>query len=626
MSFCTRGALHRTMGGVVAAITLASPCPRAFAQAPPPPIVHREEPFLGSPVTDWDYDLDGNGRTDLRKQDIDGDGVVDRYLKNRNADDLFDLTVPKAAPDGAPQRHLIVRLDSVPFAVMERLWREGHFRDFHPPGRVIGAFPSDPSHGLAEVFGLPAASFGGRRFDRALDRIVPGARGMGAPFDYDELGARGFADRLFGGAGADRRLSRCMAAFLRLDREKPAGEPIVLSVGSTAEIVRREGREGLVRRLLEVERMIDEIFFRAGGGIRVSLFSTNGAALSPSVPLPDLRGRLARSGFSLAASLKGQRDFVVPDLGPTGGFRAYVAGERRAAAAEALASLEGIDFSAYVAGDACVVEGPRGKARITRDGARYRYALLSGDPLGLGGIMAGMRRDGVMDDDGFADDDAWLRATRECARPDIIRRLANAVTGGGDDPDLFVSVADGFCLDGGFFAPRGGIRGVSGSASEAQTVGMAMSSAHAIPPFVRASELMGALGGPAPRGAATATPTATATESPTPRPTATPAATGTATPSPSPTPSASPTATATTAPPPPTAPPAPSASPTPVPSTGAIVDNAGRPVPPPAAALRPSPRPTRTRRPIVRALRRTPRPRRSPSAPRTVPPPSNVQE
>lgn len=597
-----RAARRPRLVALVAALFISSPCLSTRAQGSPAPAVHRAKSFNGAAVTNWDYDRNGDLQPDLRKQDIDGDGVVDRYLKDRDANGSFDLTVPKAPRAGQAQRRIIICVDAVPFPVMERLWREGHFRDFFPPGRVISAFPSAANPTLAGIFGMARpAGIEDLYYDRAAKRIAGGAwdraaRRDGAgtfreAFDCGEGAGGGALARLIPGGG----LARCRAEFWRLYREKPAGEPIVLSLEATSDIA---------RRLLEIEQLIDEIVFYAAGDVRISLFSPRGAAPAGGVKTVGLARHLQRKGFRLAPTLKGPRDVVVPIPGPAGSICIYAREESREAVAEAMAALKGVDFSAYLKGDACVVEGPLGKARITRDGTRYRYELVSGDPLRLGAIVAAMRLDGRIDADGFARDADWLAATRSHAYPDILRRLADAVTDRVvNRPDVFVSLAEGFCCGGGLLERMRGPGAIHGSAAETQTIGMAMSTDRAVPPFIRAADLLAALGeaGPARDGAAAAStpataPTSPATPTPTPSATPTPTAqppTATETPvrnSPTPTPSATPAVPA------PTVTPAPAAS----------------AAPPPAVTPRPSPRPTRTRRPIVRALRRTPLPRRSP--------------
>lgn len=610
----------------LAAAFLAGSCASPRTPFFPAPQIHEARPFGGIPVTNWDYDFDGDLRPEFRKQDLDGDGVVDRYLKDRDGDGTFDLSIPKTPETGRTLRHLIICVDSVPFSVMEELWRQGRFRDFHPPGRVISTFPSDTNPAFADLFGMEKTpGIENRYFDRARNRIVGGAwdhmvrrtdATFHAAFDYEQHPRYGALIYLAPYAVADHDLARCRAVFRRLYREKPADRPIILYIGSTDALAHREGREGLLRHLFRLERMLDEIIFETAGELRISLFSDHGNNLVPSDPMIDLQRHLSRHGFRVAGSLRSPRDVVVPRFGLVGIACLYTRKEDRAAVAEALTSLEGVDFSAYEKDGACVVEGARGKAVISRIGERYRYEMLSGDPLRLGGISAEMKRRGKLDAQGYADDAAWFEATGLHVYPDVLRRLSAAVANHVvNRPDVFVSIEDGYCYGSGFFVNMIELRGTHGSAGAAQTNGMAMCTDCPVPDVIRAAGVMAALGAerpggaPAPNSGAAPAPPPDAEprlEPETPAPSATPVAT--ATPSPTATPTVEPSSTPTAVPTPTCTPvPQPSSTP-PAPSPTADFSSATR-----------TPAPTRTRRPRVRALRRTPLPRRT--MPARVPPP-----
>lgn len=618
--------LGRCAGVVVATLLFFCSCAFPRTRFFPPPLMHAARPFDGPIVTNWDYDLDGDMNLDFRKQDLDGDGIADRYLRDRDGDGSFDLSVPKAPAAGRAQRHLIICVDSVSFSVMEELWRAGRFRDFYPPGRVISTFPSDTNPAFAELFGMEKTpGVEDRYYDRASKRIIGGkwdhmVRRDGrtdmtfhAAFDYEQHPRYGALMYLSPYAVSDHDLARCREVFRRRYRETPADRPIILYIGSTDAIAHREGREGLLRQLFKVEQLIDEIICDTAGELRISLFSDHGNNLVYSEPMIDLERHLSRKGFRLAATLDGPRDVVVPRFGLVGDACLYTREENREAVAQALASLEGVDFSAYAKEGACVVEGALGRAAITRDGGRYRYEMLSGDPLKLGAIIAGMQRRDEIDAEGYADDAAWFAATRAHVYPDILRRLSDAVANHVvNRPDVFVSLKDGYCYGSECFVRMIALRGTHGSAAASQTNGMAMCTDRPVPDFIRAVEMMAVLGAERPGGSTESktlhrsdrgpmraeTPPAEPTPRPlTPTPTSVPAKTATATA----TPTVEPSSTPSPSPQPPTA------TPTPMPPTSS-------PAASQAAAVSPqdrTPTPLRTRRPRVRALRRTPLPRRT---------------
>jgi hypothetical protein len=81
--------------------------------------------MTGNGVSDYVQTFDGPLKRAFR---IDRDGSA-RYVDWRN-DDLGQMD------------HLVLVLDGLPFSLMDEMWREGSFRLFYPPGRMIGPFPS----------------------------------------------------------------------------------------------------------------------------------------------------------------------------------------------------------------------------------------------------------------------------------------------------------------------------------------------------------------------------------------------------------------------------------------------------------------------------------------------------
>ncbi|MDD5555866.1 MAG: alkaline phosphatase family protein [bacterium] len=507
----------------------------------PQPARFRGEGFHGVAVEGWDYDTNGDGRADWRKLDTDGDGVVDVYHVDRDSDGSFDARISRAERARAAARHLIICVDSVPHALMEELWREGRFRDFNPPSRLISTFPSDTNPAFAEILGTAKTpGIENRYFDRRRNRVTGGARDhlvrpnprtdrtFHSAFDYEQHPRFGALIYVAPYMVADRDLRAARRTFWRLHRERPADEPIFLYIGSTDAIGHREGREGMRRQLLRLEEMLNEILHATEGDIRVSLFSDHGNNFVPSGRLVDLDGHLARHGFILAGSIRDGRDAVAPRFGLVGAAVLYADPRNRRPLAEALATLEGADFAVFEEGGEAVVIGARGSARISARGDRYACAIEEGDPLALGPIIEAMRGRGEMDDEGFADDASWFEALEGHVYPDVLRRLHEAVHNHVVNvPDVFVSLLDGYCSGSAFFTGAIDLKGTHGSAAAGQTLGIAMGNAGPLPPFIRGSDLMAAIGEPElrrtpPPPTPTGTPTPAPTETPEPAPTETP--------------------------------------------------------------------------------------------------------
>jgi len=586
-------AVIRRFSSVLALTCLACfTAPSPSAEGFPRPKIFYGEGLDGAAMTGWDYDLNNDGRTDYRKKDLDGDGVFDLYLYDRDFSGSFETVIEKSKLARGAQRRLIICVDSVPFALMEELWREGHFRDLYPPRRLIATFPSDTNPALTEVFGTEKTpGVEDRYYDREKNRIMGGTwdhivrrnrltdRSFHGVFEYEEHPRYGALMYLAPYLVSDHDLERCRTVFWKCYREKPPEEPIMLYIGSTDAISHKRGREGIRRQLLMLEEILDEIMYATAGEFRITLFSDHGNNMVYSDQMIDLGGHLARNGFRLTTALTGEKDVVVPRFGLVGDVCLYTDKENRKPLAETLTALRGVDFALYEKDGDIFVAGARGKAKISRRGERYRYQTIEGDPLGLAHDLKELEEYENLDGEGFADDNLWFEATKGDRYPDILRRAAVAMTDHVvNRPDIILSLEEGFCYGSGAFVKMVDLLGTHGSARDTQTFGMAMCTSDPLPGYIRGSDLMAALGEQkselAPIAARTTTPVP-----PTPTPTITPAP---------------PTATPT-APPSPT----PAATLTPLPTRTATASPAATPSP--------------TRTPIV------PTPTASPAAPKAIP-------
>ena len=541
----------------IVACLVCSSAPSPSAEEFPKPNVFYGEGLSGGAMAGWDYDLNGDGKVDYRKKDLDNDGVVDIYYIDRDFNGSFETVTQKSTLPKAAQRHLIICVDSIPYSVMAELWRDGHFRDFYQPSRLISTFPSDTNPALTEIFWTEKTpGIEDRYYDREENRIVGGKwihmvrkdrltdTSFHGVFDYEEHPRYGALMYVAPYLVSDHDLEQCRRTFWRCYLSKPPDEPIMLYIGSMDAISHKRGREGLRRQLLKLERMLDEIICATGGTLRISLFADHGNNLVNSDTMIDLENHLARHGFRLTTSLTKDGDVVVPRFGLVGDVCLYTDEENRAPLAEALTSLKGVDFALYEKGGESFVVSARGKAKIGRRGDRYSYQMIDGDPLGLAQALKKLDDYENLDADGFADDDLWLDAMEGNAYPDILRRATDAMTNHVvNRPDVILSLKEGFCYGNGAFGKMIDLLGTHGSASATQSLGMVISTAEPLPDYVRGSNLMSMLDMRKteliPAETPTATPSATMT------PTETPTATATAPPTITPTAQISPTSTPT---------------------------------------------------------------------------------
>lgn len=506
LSVSTARCARRLAAAAILSILLFPVSPRGEELVPTR--VFKSKGFNATPVSGWDYDTDGDGKTDYRRRDGDGDGVIDHYLYDWDLNGSFESALIKSRGDRREDRHLVVFLDSIPFSLMKELWDGGHFRDFHPPGRMISPFPSHTNPAFTEILGTEMTpGIEDRYYDRLRDRVTGGfADHMGhrdrktdrtfhAAFDYEQNPRYGGLIYLAPYAVADHDLKMAEKKFWKLHDETPSNRPIVLYVGSTDAIGHREGYAGFTRQLLKFEKILDRLIHDTKGRLRVSLVSDHGNNLVRGERLIDLDGRLEKGGFRLTGSLKKDKDVVAPCLGLLNVISLYTGEENKEPLSDLLTTLDGVDFAVYRKDGRLFVSDREGSALILTEGNRHKYEIVDGDPLELREIMELMRSRGEMDEDGFAGDTAWFEATKACRYPDILRRLVAGMSGQVvNRPDLFLSLEDGYCYGTPLFLKMIDLKGTHGSALDTSTYGIVMSTEKSVPPYVRAADVMDVIG------------------------------------------------------------------------------------------------------------------------------------
>jgi hypothetical protein len=253
---------------------------------------------------------------------------------------------------------------------------------------------------------------------------------------------------------------------------------------SSAGVGTQQGAAGQRRCLERVEQLVNQAIWQARGLVKVTLLADHGHSYTPATRIP-LEPYLAGKGWRLVESLQKPRDVVYVRFGLE--TYASFATNQRAGLAAVLIAAEGVELASYAEGDAVVVLGRGGgKALIRRKDGRFKYEALAGDVLKLKDLLAGLKGDA----DGFFDEDALLAATVEAEYPDPLQRLWRAHFGmARNAPDVIVSLEDRFYSGSATFAAAVNIASTHGGLNRANSTTFIMSSAGALPPFMRSADV-----------------------------------------------------------------------------------------------------------------------------------------
>jgi len=441
----------------------------------------------------WEYRVDHEGRVVL--QDEDGDGRADRLRFFHGESMVWEAVRPAPivwrADGAAPppmresERHLVICLDGVPFEVMHALWREGHFREFLPPERVISPFPADSDVALSLLLHAPPSpGYENRYFDRRANRVSGGVRVTFAqelPYhrrlDYAFPGILRGPAYLFPEKAFFDDLARLRARF------RASSKRVFIAHLSTTDVLFHVRSPERARAyLLALEQVVRELLVESRGALRITLFSDHGNTLSV-VERIALEDALRAAGYRVQERLRDARSVVIPGYGLIGAVALYLHPENVEDVCRIAQEVPGVDFCVFRerGGEppVVIIQGRHGRARLRFDPMReaFRYEVAWGDPLRLLPVWEALRREGKAYPDGFIPQAVLLEATAEHAYPDAARRLYEAMGGRQvENPaDLLLSLQDGYYFGSRRFDWFVRLRSTHGSLTARSSIGFLMS-------------------------------------------------------------------------------------------------------------------------------------------------------
>lgn len=397
------------------------------------------------------------------------------------------------------EKRLILCVDGIPYAAIERLCRQGRFSSFQKPSRVIAPFPAMTNVALKELFGAASpAGYEALYFNRQLNRLTGGARTYVRRrarslhlrtyhqfVDYQEPVHFEFLVYVM-----PQQIYRAdLEGFLA--RFAACSAPVFVGyLKSTDGLIHVGGQEQLEWALGLLDDALLEVWAAHRGKLEIVLFSDHGNHLVGGRRLL-LKDHLRRQGYRVGSRLRFEPSVVVPEFGLVSFAALYTTADPLPLACE-LAHVDGVELAVCRQRDAVVVANRAGRARITYDPAqrRYRYEPEDADPLGLQLCLDQLNDHRQMDADGFADDRAWFQATTEHLFPDAVHRLYQAM---GEQvmnrADILLSLEDGTYVGHALFDGLVELVATHGSARASSSIGFLMSTHRDFPPWLRASDV-----------------------------------------------------------------------------------------------------------------------------------------
>jgi hypothetical protein len=411
--------------------------------APSGRLVFPDAPMEKTADCDW-YDIHHTGHREFGVA-YDGAGRVDRLLYcGSDGKVKSEYRLADYANERVP--HVILLLDSLPFETVRERYDAGDFRWFDPPQKMIAPFPSltevcysdvlhaPPLPGMVDGYYDPRdqaqhpdllrRAMGYREpWERRLDFIIS-FLGQGLSFIHpDEWFASELEQARLAVEGAPTRVS-------------------VIYIASAASMVCAHGKPGAEKVLDGAKRLCLQMLYERRGAIKISMMADHGHNYmrSKNFSLADM---LKEAGFHPADRIDAENDCVVEfsALVTCGGVHT----RHPAEVAAALCGHEQVEVAIYQQGDRSIIRTARGTAAVECRGQKLRYLPIDADVLGYGPLIERLKAEGVMDADGFADDDVWFRRTLDHPWPNAPRRVWDALHGRFiSPPDVILSMKDGY--------------------------------------------------------------------------------------------------------------------------------------------------------------------------------------
>jgi hypothetical protein len=406
-----------------------------------------------------------------------------------------------ASRNASSPRRLVIVLDGVPFQTIAELRAEGRFRRFKEPARMISTFPSLTNAAMIEILQAEdSPGYEDHYFDRGHNRLLGSIQDrlnggkfiqgtFRETFDYHAPAFKGSFAYLAAPVGAIVVAHFDLSSFRKAFRQSDA--PLFVAyIGETDSLAHLGGEKPLKSFLRTLDRTVEELIVESGGRLEVEMFSDHGNNYADYTEVK-LNDAINSAGFKTEKSLKQPNSVVLPKHGLVGASMLFTAAENRARLAAVCADVKGVDFTVY-APEENVVEliSKRGRARVLRDGDRYKYESSGGDPLNLNGIIEGMKSRGAMDENGFASNDEWWQATSNHDYVDPLRRLFDGFSRYVKNrADVIVSYEDGYLLGSPFLSVFAQMCATHGNLRRGETEGFAMSTRQSLNEAVRGYEL-----------------------------------------------------------------------------------------------------------------------------------------
>lgn len=404
----------------------------------------------------------------------------------------------------APFKRVVLGMDGLPWRIVKPLMeREGLFKGFHTPARMVSVYPSLSSISWNTLLGLPAepgyqAVYFSNRQSKTMGvtlRKMKGSR-FQTRMHHRHKGIIGHA---LAYVLPYRLGTRQIEHMLHEMVEHEGSRTAFLYAYQTDPIAHMDGQENLEKVIRDIDRYVSELMAnyeaKYGEKLEVVIVSDHGHTLV-SGELVKLSKHLKQFGWEVKKKVEADNHCAFS----TAGILSSIALHCREAMEDDLAakvvSMEGVDVATFDRqGRFQYIYSSRGVGRFTYDPSLdgYAYQVLMGrDPIGYQAVYAKLAEEGKVTQLGFASGRDLLVATMDHPYPDAAHRIRIGHNELVRNPaNVVVSLRPGYENGAGLVKFTAGMRGRSGThggLDDVNSVGTFMTNYLSDPPEVIRAE------------------------------------------------------------------------------------------------------------------------------------------
>jgi hypothetical protein len=300
-------------------------------------------------------------------------------------------------------------------------------------------------------------------------------------------------------------------AAARKTLDKSHSDRVVLYILSTDALCHVLSWEQAKQEFIEFDRWLERMCYDYHANLHITVFADHGNdfVFPKRIKLTE---PLERAGLKRRDSLKEPFDFALPRFGLINFVCLYTRNiEATRRIVRVCRGLEGVELVIYqdapspyepviVANKEAIARVYFRRADVHEPGGhteyRYRYDWdpAQGDPLLLADVAARLQAEDAFDEDGFASDEAWLRATWDHVFPDPLRRVHECMHGVVlNGADVVLSLAEGYYTGSSLIDLAGDIHGTHGGLRDSSTTTFFLSTAFEPPLYLRGEDILPAI-------------------------------------------------------------------------------------------------------------------------------------